>query len=78
MAPLLVVVGGGGGLSVSSFPLFKTKPDHALVAVHCNENPIYAFPEKELCGLSPNFHIRVSVSDLIFAQDQSTYFNAAE
>ncbi len=22
------------------------------------------FPEKELCGLSPNFHIHVSVSDL--------------
>ncbi len=31
--------------------------------VHCNENPIYVFPEKELCGLSPNFHI-LSVSDL--------------
>ncbi len=24
------------------------------------------FPEKELCGLSPNFHIHVSVSDLYF------------
>ncbi len=22
--------------------------------MHCNENPIYAFPEKELGGLSPN------------------------
>ncbi len=32
--------------------------------IHCNENPIYVFPEKELCGLSPNFHIHVSVSDL--------------
>ncbi len=31
---------------------------------HCNENPIYVFPEKELRGLSPNFHIHVSVSDL--------------
>jgi hypothetical protein len=31
---------------------------------HCNENSIYAFPEKELSGLSPNFHIHVSVSDL--------------
>jgi hypothetical protein len=30
----------------------------------CNENPFYVFPEKELCGLSPNFHIHVSVSDL--------------
>ncbi len=25
---------------------------------------IYVFPEKELCGLSPNFHIHVSLSDL--------------
>jgi len=31
---------------------------------HCNENPIYVFPEKELRGLSPNFHIHVSVSDV--------------
>jgi hypothetical protein len=26
--------------------------------------PIYVFPEEELRGLSPNFHIHVSVSDL--------------
>jgi hypothetical protein len=32
--------------------------------VHCNENINYVFPEKELCGLSPNIHILVSVSDL--------------
>ncbi len=32
--------------------------------LHCNENPIYVFPVKELRGLSPNFHIYVSVSDL--------------
>ncbi len=31
---------------------------------HCNENPIYVFPEKKLSGLRPNFHIHVSVSDL--------------
>jgi hypothetical protein len=31
---------------------------------HCCENPIYLFPEKELCGLSPNFHIHMSKSDL--------------
>ncbi len=30
----------------------------------CNENPIYVFPEKELSGLNPNFHIHVFVSDL--------------
>jgi hypothetical protein len=32
--------------------------------LHCNGNPIYVFPEKELRGLSPIFHIHVSVSDL--------------
>ncbi len=32
--------------------------------LHCNENLIYVFPEKELRGLSPNFHIYVSVIDL--------------
>jgi hypothetical protein len=31
---------------------------------HCNENPMYVFPEKELPGLGPNFNIHVSVSDL--------------
>jgi hypothetical protein len=30
---------------------------------HCKEIWIYVFPEKELRGLSPNFHIHVSVSD---------------
>ncbi len=44
---------------------------------HCNENLIYVFPEKELHGLSPHFHIHVSVSDL-YTQDRSTYFPAAE
>jgi hypothetical protein len=32
--------------------------------LHCNENPIDVFLEKELRGLSPNFHIHVSVIDL--------------
>ncbi len=35
-----------------------------ILIVHYNENPIYVFPEKKLCGFSPNFHIHVSVSDL--------------
>jgi hypothetical protein len=31
---------------------------------HCNKNPIYVFPEKELrCGLSPSSYIHVSVSN---------------
>ncbi len=33
---------------------------------HCKEIWNYVFPEKELRGLSPNFHIHVSVSDLYF------------
>ncbi len=35
-----------------------------LKTPHCNENPIYVFPEKELLCLSPNFHIHVSMSYL--------------
>ncbi len=31
---------------------------------HCNENPIYVFLFWELRGLSPHFHIHVSLSDL--------------
>ncbi len=30
---------------------------------HNIENSKQIFPEKELCGLSPNFYIHVSVSD---------------
>jgi hypothetical protein len=33
-------------------------------STHCNENPIYVFLFWELRGLSPHFHIHVSVSDL--------------
>ncbi len=32
--------------------------------MHCNENPTYVFLFWELRGLSPNFHIHVSVSNL--------------
>jgi hypothetical protein len=35
-----------------------------MVNSHCNENHIYVFPKKELRGLSPNFYLHVSVSDL--------------
>ncbi len=31
---------------------------------HCKDILIYVFPEKELRGLSPNFHIHVAVSNL--------------
>ncbi len=39
---------------------------HTWKIVHCNEDPIYVFPEKELRGLSHDFHIHVYVSDYIF------------
>jgi hypothetical protein len=32
--------------------------------MHCKENPIYVLLFRELRGLSPNFHIHVSVRDL--------------
>ncbi len=34
------------------------------VIAHCNKNPVYLFPEKEFRGITPNFHIHVSVSNL--------------
>ncbi len=46
-APTWVLMGGGG----------------AGAAAHCNENFIYLFLFWELCGLSPNLHIHVSVRD---------------
>jgi hypothetical protein len=35
---------------------------------HCKEIPIYVFLEKELRGLSPGFHIHVSVSEIMFLE----------
>ncbi len=39
-------------------------PVWSAVGLHCKEIWIYVFPEQELRGLSPNFHIHVSVGDL--------------
>jgi hypothetical protein len=39
-------------------------PRHAFTGVHCKENLIYVFLFWELRGLSTNFHIHVSMSDL--------------
>ncbi len=39
-------------------------PPASLLIIHCKENPIYVFLIWELRGLSPNFHIHVSVSEL--------------
>jgi hypothetical protein len=35
-----------------------------VIVPHFKENSIYVLPEKNLRGLSPNFHTHVSVSDL--------------
>ncbi len=46
---------------------------------HNAENSKQIFPEKELRGLSPNFRIPVSVSDLyIYSHDQSAYCAAGK
>jgi hypothetical protein len=36
----------------------------STLQIHNTENSKQIFPEKELCGLSPNFHIQVSVNGL--------------
>ncbi len=35
-----------------------------LKIIDTNDNSIYVFPDRELRGLSPNFHIHVNVRDL--------------
>ncbi len=42
----------------------QTKIQKQHFPLHCKEISIYVFLEKELRGLSHNFHIHVSVSDL--------------
>jgi hypothetical protein len=50
---------------LSGFSLAQvSKKGNSTSHLHCTENRIYAFPEKELRGLSPNSYIHVSVSDL--------------
>ncbi len=45
------------------FPM-KSLSLRGLCVSHCKENPICVLPEKKLCGLSPSFHIHVSLGDL--------------
>ncbi len=42
--------------------------------LHCTENPSYVFLFWELSGLSPNFHIHVSASDLYIPRIGSHIF----
>ncbi len=44
------------------------------LAKHCKVIWIYVLPEKELRGLSPNFHIHVSVSDLFIPTIDTSIF----
>jgi hypothetical protein len=48
--------------------VLRNKPENedqlSDIGRHCKENPIYIFLFWKLRGLSPNFHIHVSVSDL--------------
>ncbi len=37
---------------------------YTFLDTHRKENPIYVILLWELCGLSPNFHIHVALSDL--------------
>ncbi len=61
--------GGGEEVGTMEKYLIRTRHSHCTVYItsdelHCNENFIYVLPEKELRGLSPHFHIHVSVTDL--------------
>jgi hypothetical protein len=69
----------------ASFTVFKaffeiktinTSGSRRLLALQ--KDSIYVFPEMKLRGLDPNFHIRISVSDLYNSHDRSTYFAAAK
>jgi hypothetical protein len=46
--------------------------------VHCKEDPIDVFPEMKLSGLVLNSYIYVSVGDLLYSHDRSTYFAATK
>jgi hypothetical protein len=48
---------------MGTFNMFSIA-SHTRLEVHCKENPIYVFLFWELLGLSPNYQIHVSVSDL--------------
>jgi hypothetical protein len=62
-APLLVVV-----VVVVFVVVFAGKMVKCVFTMHCTENQIYVFTEKELRGLSPNSYIHVSVNDLYISR----------
>ncbi len=66
---------GNPELKVSCTKIIK---HYLYLLIHCNENPIYKFPEKELCRLSLNFHIHVAVSGLYIPWIGPHFLPAAE
>ncbi len=47
-----------------------------MFSLQCKEDLIYAFPERKLLGLIPNFHIHVSGAIYkLYSQDRSTYIH---
>jgi hypothetical protein len=46
---------------------------NVLLLYYCKEIWIYVFPKRKLCGLSPNFHIHVSVSEIYIPTVRSTF-----
>ncbi len=61
VAQNLLGVGGGDATAVSYYFICTYT---VSAAQHCKEYPNYVFLSWELRGLSPNFHIHMSVSDL--------------
>jgi hypothetical protein len=58
---------------------FSEAPLKCTLQRHNTENSEQIFPENELFGLSPNFHIHVSVSDLyMYSYDRSAYSAAGK
>jgi hypothetical protein len=44
--------------------MFYKSVETSFSTMQCNKNFINVFPEKELPGLSPNFHMHSSVSNI--------------
>ncbi len=64
--------GRQGSLTAGRWPPPTLPSSSGQLSLHCNENPIYLFPEKELPVLSPNLHIQVSVRDLYIPNPYSS------
>jgi hypothetical protein len=61
-----------GNTFTGDLPLFLALKKYSTLQRHNTENSKQIFPDKELLGLSPNFHIHMSVSDLYIPTDLSS------